>query len=99
MSVYFPYNIRKTSKSLTLSSDASYRFERGIDLEDAVRVIDRVAELIQETAGGEILHGISEAYPVKYEETIVEFNMKRFEKFVGKEIEKERIIENRLWQF
>ena len=88
-----PYNIRKTSKRLTLSSDASYRFERGIDLEDAVRVIDRVAELIQETAGGEILHGISEAYPVKYEETIVEFNMKRFEKFVGKEIEKERIIE------
>ena len=88
-----PYNIRKTSKRLTLSSDASYRFERGIDLEDAVRVIDRVAELIQETAGGEILHGVSEAYPVKYEETIVEFNMKRFEKFVGKEIEKERIIE------
>ena len=88
-----PYNIRKTSKKLTLSSDASYRFERGIDLEDAVRVIDRVAELIQETAGGEILHGISEAYPVKYEETIVEFNMKRFERFVGKEIEKERIIE------
>ena len=88
-----PYNIRKTSKRLTLSSDASYRFERGIDLEDAVRVIDRVAELIQETAGGEILHGVSEAYPAKYEETIVEFNMKRFEKFVGKEIEKERIIE------
>ena len=88
-----PYNIRKTSKRLTLSSDASYRFERGIDLEDAVRVIDRVAELIQETAGGEILHGVSEAYPVKYEEIIVEFNMKRFERFVGKEIEKERIIE------
>jgi phenylalanyl-tRNA synthetase beta chain len=88
-----PYNIRKTSKRLTLSSDASYRFERGIDLEDAETVADRVAELIKETAGGEILHGVSEAYPVKYEEIIVEFNLKRFERFVGKEIEKERIIE------
>ena len=88
-----PYNIRKTSKRLTLSSDASYRFERGVDLEDAEKVIDRVAELIQETGGGDILHGISEAYPVKYEEIIVEFNLKRFERFVGKEIPKERIIE------
>ena len=88
-----PKNIRKTSKRLILFSDASYRFERGIDLEDAVKVVDRVASLIQETAGGEILHGIVDMYPVKYEEKVIEFNLKRFTRFVGKEIEKSRIIE------
>lgn len=87
------YNIRKTSKKLTLSSDASYRFERGVDIEDAEKVINRVALLIQETAGGKIYHGTADDYPVKYEPKIVEFNFKRFEKFVGKEIEKERIVE------
>ena len=88
-----PLNIRKTSKRLTLSSDASYRFERGVDLEDAVKVIDRVASLVQEIAGGEISHGIVDTYPSKYEDKIVEFNFKRFARFVGKEIEKNRIIE------
>lgn len=88
-----PYNIRKTSKRLILSSDASYRFERGIDIEDAEKVIDRVALLVQETAGGEIYHGTVDDYPVKYEPKIVEFNFKRFEKFVGKEIERARITE------
>ena len=87
-----PALIRKTSKRLTLSSDASYRFERGIDLEDAEKVINRVANLIKEVAGGEILEGIVDNYSKKHEKKVVELNISRLNKFVGKEIPKKEII-------
>ena len=87
-----PTLIRKTSKKLTLSSDASYRFERGVDLEDAEKVINRVANLIKEVAGGDILEGIVDNYPIKHEKKLVELNIPRLNKFVGKEIPEEKII-------
>ncbi len=56
---YFdPVTIRKTSRRLGKQTDASFRFERTTDIEAIPRVLDRVAQLIQETAGGEIVQGI-----------------------------------------
>jgi len=46
-------NIRATSRSLNLATEASYRFERGVDIENVVRASDRALELILEFAGGE----------------------------------------------
>ncbi|HET6373895.1 MAG TPA: phenylalanine--tRNA ligase subunit beta, partial [Candidatus Polarisedimenticolia bacterium] len=54
-------SVRKSSKRLGLSTDASYRFERGADIEAANLAANRVAELIRQVAGGEILPGILEA--------------------------------------
>ncbi len=57
-SAYFnPPTIRRTSKRLDKSTDSSYRFERGTDPRRLLLALDRAAELIQQTAGGEILKG------------------------------------------
>lgn len=55
---FLPSNIRKTSKQLGLSSESSYRFERGTDIEGLIWAGNRAAALIQQVAGGEIARGI-----------------------------------------
>ena len=87
-----PQNVRKTSRRLTLSSDSSYRFERGIDVEDSIKVINRLANLIQEVAGGEILNGYVDVYPVPHENKVAELNFERLNRFVGKVIPREKVI-------
>jgi phenylalanyl-tRNA synthetase beta chain len=58
-----PQNIRATSKHLDLRTDASYRFERGADIEMADWASRRAAQLILEIAGGQLAHGVVDAYP------------------------------------
>ncbi|BDU51338.1 phenylalanine--tRNA ligase beta subunit [Haliovirga abyssi] len=91
---YFkPENIRKTSKKLGLASDASYRYERGIDIEDTETVAKRAAQLIQSVAGGEIVQGIVDKYIEKPETKEIMLNINKLSKFLGKDIEKSRIVE------
>ncbi|NLK61885.1 MAG: phenylalanine--tRNA ligase subunit beta [Fusobacteria bacterium] len=85
-------NIRKTSKLLGISSDSSYRFERGIDINDSITVINRVASLIKEVAGGEILKGIVDSYVEKYVDRVININLDKLNKFTGKIIEKDKVI-------
>src|SRR5262245_35890850 len=62
---YFaPTQTRATSKALGLSTEASYRFERGTDPEIAAKASDRAAALIAELAGGEVLSGLVDIYPL-----------------------------------
>jgi len=64
-SAYFvPTNVRRTSKSLGLRTDASYRFERGADIGAAEYASRRCAQLLVETAGGTLADGVVDAYPV-----------------------------------
>jgi len=65
---YFnPRNIRATALEYGLQTESSYRFERGMDPNNLVEIIDRAAQLMQETGGGAILEGIVDAYPKKIE--------------------------------
>ncbi len=65
-SAYFsPTSVRKTAKRLGLSTDASYRFERGIDPNVTAEASARAASLIAEISGGEIVQGIIDLYPKK----------------------------------
>ncbi len=65
-SAYFDAtNIRRTSKKLGLSTESSYRFERGTDFEMAAKAINRVTSLIREIAGGEVVEGVLDQYPQK----------------------------------
>ncbi|MGL5175060.1 MAG: phenylalanine--tRNA ligase subunit beta [Cetobacterium sp.] len=85
---YFtPENIRRTSKDLTLSSDSSYRFERGLDIENNLEVLERAADLISQLTGGEILEGSIDKYIEKYEKIEIPLNMDKLRKFMGKDIE------------
>ena len=63
-SAYFaPINIRRTSKQLGLRSESSYRFERGADIGICDWASQRAAQLILETAGGELAEGVVHVYP------------------------------------
>ena len=87
-----PQKIRKTSRRLALISDSSYRFERGVDRENAINVINRIANVIQEVAGGEILQGVVDNYPEVPAKQVAELNFERLNRFVGKEIAREEVI-------
>ncbi|MEI7534286.1 MAG: phenylalanine--tRNA ligase subunit beta [Verrucomicrobiae bacterium] len=63
-SAYFaPVNIRRTSKLLGLRSESSYRFERGADVGISDLASQRAAQLILETAGGQLAEGVVDVYP------------------------------------
>ncbi|WP_395043047.1 phenylalanine--tRNA ligase subunit beta [Flavobacterium sp.] len=91
-SAYFnPVSIRKTAKRHSLSTDASFRFERGIDPEITEYALKRAALLIQEVAGGEMTSDIIDIYPKKIEDFLVFLNYEKAYKLIGQEIPKETI--------
>ncbi|MFP4037276.1 MAG: phenylalanine--tRNA ligase subunit beta [Desulfobacteraceae bacterium] len=61
-----PVTIRRTAKRLGLSTEASYRFERGVDIEGADRALYRSLELLEEIALGAVVPGILDIYPSPY---------------------------------
>ncbi|WP_136666572.1 phenylalanine--tRNA ligase subunit beta [Flavobacterium sp. H122] len=91
-SAYFnPVSIRKTAKRHGINSDASFRFERGIDPTIAEYALKRAAILIREVAGGEITSDIVDVYPKKAEDHAVLLNLENVKKLIGQEIPDEEI--------
>ena len=91
-SAYFnPVSIRKTAKRHALNTDASFRFERGIDPNITEYALKRAALLIQEIAGGEITSGIEDLYPNKIEDFQVFLSFDNTRKLIGQEIPRETI--------
>jgi len=78
-----PPTIRRSSKRLGLSTEASYRFERGTDPMGTARAVDRLARLIHEWGGGEVCKGVWDAHPRPEEESSVTFRMPRVSSFLG----------------
>ncbi len=92
-SAYFnPISIRKTAKRHGISSDASYRFERGVDPELVEFALKRAALLIKQYAGGHISSTIEEVCVNKPEPRSILLNFKKLNRIIGEEIEKETII-------
>jgi phenylalanyl-tRNA synthetase beta chain len=86
-SAYFnPVSVRKTAKFHGLNTDASFRFERGVDPNLTEYAIKRAALLIQEVAGGQVSMEITEIYPSKIENKIVEFSYARCNRLIGSTI-------------
>ena len=91
-SAYFnPVSIRKTAKRHGLSTDASFRFERGVDPTITEYALKRAALLIQEVAGGEITSDIIDIYPKRIEDFPVFLNYAKTAKLIGQELPKEII--------
>jgi len=87
-SAYFnPVSIRKTAKRHGLNTDASFRFERGIDPEITQIALKRVAILMQELAGAEVVSEIIEAYPKPLTGFEVDFQLSRLHQLAGMNIE------------
>ena len=91
-SAYFnAVSIRKTAKRHGLNTDASFRFERGIDPTITEYALKRAANLIKEIAGGEITSDIIDVYQKKVEDFQVLLNFNKVDKIIGQEISKEII--------
>jgi phenylalanyl-tRNA synthetase beta chain len=91
---YFnPSVIRKGRKVLGLSTDSSYRFERGVDPNNVERALNRAAFLLAELCGGEVCQGIVDCYPKPIEPLNVSFRPERCDSIIGKTITRERIQE------
>ncbi|MDG1403866.1 phenylalanine--tRNA ligase subunit beta [Polaribacter sp.] len=91
-SAYFnPVSIRKTAKRHALNTDASFRFERGIDISMTEYALKRAALLIEEYAGGKLASDVSDFYPVKVEDFQVFFSYESAYRLIGQEIPKETI--------
>ncbi|UTD14511.1 phenylalanine--tRNA ligase subunit beta [Tenacibaculum mesophilum] len=91
-SAYFnPVSVRKTAKRHGLNTDASFRFERGIDINTTKYALKRAALLIEEYAGGKMSSDILDFYPVKVEDFEVFLSFENAYKLIGQEIPKETI--------
>lgn len=89
---YFnPVRIRKTAKRHGLSTDASFRYERGVDPQITLYALKRCALLIKEVAGGTISMDIKDVHPVKQEPALVTLSLTRMEQLIGQRIEEELV--------
>ena len=89
---YFnPVSIRKTAKRHALNTDASFRFERGIDPNITKYALKRAALLITEIAGGNITSDLIDEYPNKIEDAQVFLSFEKTNQLIGEELPKETI--------
>lgn len=91
-SAYFnPASVRRTSKKMGLSTESSYRFERGADWNNTVPAIARVCRLVEEIAGGRIAGSLQDVYPKRKEPVRISLRRKSAEALTGVVLEREFI--------
>ena len=86
-----PTWVRKTARRQQLSTDASFRYERGVDINNIPYALRRAALLVKEIAGGTIVGDPVEVYPVKAENAIVDLTYKRVNTLSGINIPVEKV--------
>ena len=91
--LFDPKSIRATRKALGMSTDASYRFERGVDPEGMDLAISRAVALILATAGGEVDGPVLDCCPVAFEAETVDLRLSRIEHLLGIAFEAARVRE------
>lgn len=93
-SAYFdPVSIRKNSKALMLQTDASQRFERGVDINMVKYASLRASQLMSEIAGGKVSSGLLDIYPETFREQEVSIRPVKTSEVIGIEFKKNEIIE------
>ncbi|MDY6270015.1 MAG: phenylalanine--tRNA ligase subunit beta [Prevotella sp.] len=86
-SAYFhPTWIRKSARKHGLSTDASFRFERGVDPNGTIYALKQAAILCQELAGGKVSMEIRDEYPTKMEDFPVHLNYEYASRLIGKDL-------------
>lgn len=86
-------NIRLSSKRLGMRTDASGKFEKGLDPNTAKEAVDRACQLIEELGAGEVVGNIIDVYPVKKEGNRVKFEPDKINRLLGTGIEAGTMIE------
>lgn len=93
-SAYFnPVAVRKGAKFHGLNTDASFRFERGVDPNITRTAITHAVKMIQEIAGGKLTGDLLEEYPKKIEDNYVIIRFSKIEQILGTKIHREKVKE------
>lgn len=85
-------NIRKSTKKLGLRTDASGKFEKGLDPENAMAAMDRACQLIEELGAGEVVGGAVDIYPVKAECKRIPFAPDKINALLGTDVSAEDML-------
>jgi phenylalanyl-tRNA synthetase beta chain len=93
-SAYFSASsVRRTSKALGLSTDASHRFERGVDPHGTIAALNRAARLMSEIGGGQLIDGLIDAHPRPQELKRVVLSAKQTNRLLGTQLNRDEIGE------
>lgn len=85
-------NIRLSSKKVGLRTDASSKFEKGLDPNNAMEAMNRACQLIEELGAGEVVGGAVDIYPVKKEGRRIAFEPEKYNKLLGTDISRETML-------
>lgn len=86
-------NVRITAKKLGLRTEASARYEKGLPQENAIRVVNRAIELVEQLGVGKVVDGVVDVYPTKQQENEIEFSQERINALLGTNIDKQEILD------
>ena len=91
-SAYFnPGSVRRTAKTLGLGTDASYRFERGVDPKGTVNALNRTARLMIELAGGRLVSGLIDEHPRPVPTPTINLNVQKTNRLLGTSFDAQHI--------
>lgn len=85
-------SVRRAARFVGLSTDASQRFERSVDIETTAYAANRVAQLLQEFTGAEVLKGLIDVYPKKVKQRRVKLRIERANAVLGTALSKQQIV-------
>lgn len=86
-----PVTIRKGAKSLGLATEASWRFERGIDIGGVTNALKRSLSLLAELTGGKVCRGIIDKYPAPYNPPVIKLRTKKTNEYLGTSLTRDQI--------
>ncbi len=85
-------NIRLSAKKIGLRTDASSKFEKGLDPNNAIEAMNRACQLIEELGAGEVVGGVVDVYPEKREGRRIPFEPEKYNRLLGTEIAPETML-------
>lgn len=85
-------NIRLSAKKIGLRTDASSKFEKGLDPNNAIEAMNRACQLIEELGAGEVVGGVVDVYPEKREGRRIPFEPEKYNRLLGTEISPETML-------
>lgn len=86
-------NIRKSTKRLGIRTDASGKFEKGLDPENALAAMNRACQLIEELGAGEVVGGIVDVYPNPVTRKRISFEPEKYNALLGTNVSKEEMLQ------
>ena len=85
-------NIRLSSKRIGMRTDASGKFEKGLDPENALEAINRACQLVEELGAGEVVGGVVDVYPNPVEDVTIPFEPDKYNKLLGTDVSTEQML-------